>query len=220
MQTTLIIPDLHCPWQHPGAVDFLADVARECKPGNVLCVGDEIDAYRWSSYDHSPESPGPTEELRLARAALAPLYKLFPRVSVCRSNHVYRPYKRAREAGLSQEFLREVGDVLAAPRGWKWAEWWNVGRAIAFHGDGFSGKNAALSAAQNFRRSVVMGHVHAFAGVQFSCGPVDQVWGLNVGCLIDQHALAFEYARHNSARPVLGCGIVDGETPLFIPFGG
>lgn len=43
--TVLCIPDLHAPYHHPTALDFLADVARRCKPTTVICPGDEVNAY-------------------------------------------------------------------------------------------------------------------------------------------------------------------------------
>ena len=79
LRRVLFISDLHIPYHHPGAFDFLRDCAAELKPTHVICTGDEIDAYSWSRYPKDPDVPGPAEELRETRRALKTLFKLFPR---------------------------------------------------------------------------------------------------------------------------------------------
>lgn len=217
MPTILVLSDLHFPFQHPASVDFLADLSRRYKPDEVVGIGDECDAHRWSTHEQDPELPGPAEELRLARQGLRELYKLFPRVKLCTSNHMVRASKRATEAGLTSEFLRALPEVLDAPKGWVWRDSWDVGGVHFRHGDGFSGKNAALTAAEKIRRNVVIGHVHTVAGVQWTAGYYDRLWGMAVGCLLDDTHRAFNYGKLHAARPVLGTGIVFGDTPVFVP---
>ena len=38
-----------------------------------------------------------------------------------------------------------------------------------------------------------------------------------VGCLIDDHSLAFAYNKVNSARVILGCGIIINGQPKLLP---
>lgn len=217
MATVLVVPDLHCPWQHEHALDFLAGLKRAHRPERVVVIGDEADCHRWSSHPQDPELPGPGEELRLTRAALRPFYKLFPQARVCVSNHGIRPFRRAAEAALPGGFLRAWKQVIEAPRGWNWAQRWLLDDTVYVHGDGFSGKNAALTAAERYRKNVVLGHVHSHAGVQYSTSVYSQVWGLQVGCLIDTEAPAFAYGRHLAVRPTLGAGLVVDGVPHFLP---
>lgn len=213
----LVIPDLHCPYQHPAALDFIADLSRRHKPKEIVCLGDEIDCYNFSTYRKNPDAPGRAEEVRLAKAALQPWFKLFPRVKVCESNHAIRPYKRAEDVGLPGAFLRTLKEVLEAPEGWRWQFSWTVEGVYFVHGDGFSGKGAALNACEKFRRSTVIGHIHAHAGVFYSSSPFDTVWGMNAGCLIDPNSLACDYAKHIATRPCLGAGLILDGVPLFVP---
>ena len=222
----LVIPDLHCPWHHPHAFDFLRDLARHYSPDEVVCVGDEVDCHRWSSHPQDPDMPGPGDEIGRARQALKPLYKLFPKVKVCESNHAIRPFRKASEAFLPAHFLRLWRDILEAPKGWEWRLRWLV-RArfdahtppdvVFIHGDGFSGENGAKKAAQHYRRCVVMGHIHSFAGVNYLWGPYDRIWAMNVGCLIDPEAPAFSYGKHMARRPTLGAGVIVDGVPQFVP---
>lgn len=43
-----------------------------------------------------------------------------------------------------------------------------------------------------------------------------------VGSLIDRDAVAFEYGRNATWRPVNGCGVVldGGRMPVWVPYGG
>lgn len=217
MSALLVISDMHHPYAHPGCVDFLADLARLNRPSEVVCVGDECDLHRWSTHPQNPDMPGPAEELRLARLALRSIYKLFPKVRVCNSNHMVRWAARAAEANLPSGILKDMRGILEAPAGWEWRDTWDVAGVHYRHGDGFSGKNAALSAAERIRKRVVIGHVHSGAGVQYSCGPYDTVWGMNVGALIDTKHPAFSYGKWGSSQAVLGAGLVLDGVPFFVP---
>ena len=218
MQTTLIISDLHCPFEHPSAVKFLSNLKSKYKPSRVVAIGDEVDAYAFSKYLHEPEADGPARELAEAIKHLQPIYKLFPNVLVCESNHTMRPYKRAAEAGLPGPFLKPIREVLQAPVGWKWASEWRLDGVLYTHGDGFSGPRGALTAAERFRCSSVIGHLHCFGGIQWSGSPSNKpIFGMNVGSLVDQDSIAMGYARHMANRPVPGCGVIVDGVPNFIP---
>jgi hypothetical protein len=192
-------------------------VAREVRPDVVVCLGDEIDAHSFSRFPRDPELASGSAEVAAAREALGPWFGRFKRVAVCRSNHAERPYKRAAEAGIPRGFLRAIGEVLDAPRGWQWAESWDFDGVRFFHGDGFSGRDAAIKAAAAIRQSVVIGHVHTAAGVLYSASNGGQLFGLSAGCLVDAEAAAFSYAKHNAARPILGLGLVLDGVPSFVP---
>ena len=218
MSRVLAIPDLHCPYQHPKAFEFVARLAKDFKPDRVVCLGDEIDGYGWSRFGRQdPDAMGQGDEVKAARDALKPFYERFPKVSVCRSNHTERSLRTAKRAGLPSAWVREAYEVLQAPRGWKWQDEWLIDGVYYFHGEGHSGKNAATKAAENKRRSCVIGHVHTFGGVSWLANSVDRIFGMVAGCLIDFNAPAFDYARGFPKTPVLGLGLVDDGEPTFVP---
>jgi hypothetical protein len=215
--TTLVVGDLHCPFAHPGALDFLRDVAKEHRPYSVVCLGDEIDAHAWSRFEKNPKLPAASDELRKARKQLAGLAKLFPRMYVCHSNHTMRLYKKAASVGIPDECVKSIADVLGAPETWTWAHRWELNGVVFQHGDGYSGKEAHIKAAAANRRSTVIGHVHSHAGVAYLSGPLDTIWGMQAGCLLDPGSEAFEYAKNSPNRPTLGCGVVRDGVPHFVP---
>jgi len=216
----LVVPDLHEPFSHPAAHDFLARVFREVRPDEVVCVGDEIDAHGWSRHERHPDAPGQGEELRQAVAKLRSLRKILGkhrRLRVCTSNHQNRHFRKAVRAGLPSAFLRDYREVIEAPSNWEWADRWVLDGIAFIHGEGYSGQNSALSAAQKQRCNTVIGHVHSWAAVQYHSNGINTIWGMNVGCLVDPASLAMNYAAKGANAQVLGCGVIDGGVPRFVP---
>ncbi|HYE77471.1 MAG TPA: phosphoesterase, partial [bacterium] len=125
--------------------------------------------------------------------------------------------RRAAKFGIPSVYLRTYADFMGAPPGWTWHESIEVDGVTYSHGEGFSGPLGALKCAQANMGPVVIGHLHSYAGVLFNANPKFLFWGLNAGCLIDRHAYAFAYAKNSPAKPILGCGVVRGGVPTFVP---
>jgi predicted phosphodiesterase len=203
---------------HADAIDFLADLRKEYKPDQIVHLGDEVDQHALSDWDHDPDGKSAGDEYDAAIRQMKLLYKLFPDVRVMESNHGRRPFRKAFRAGIPRVYLRAYTQFMESPEGWSWHENVTLDKVLYFHGDGFTGKDGALKAAISHRRSVVIGHIHTFAGVQYSAGSHDQIFGLNSGCLIDTTGYAFNYGKHHASKPVLGASvIIDGREAVFIP---
>lgn len=211
--TILAVSDLHCPFVSPRALPFLAGLKRQYKPDAVVFIGDEIDAHALSRYPKDPDGFGAGHELAAARRQLEPLFRLFPVAKICESNHTSRIYKKAFEAGLPACALKPMSEILGAPKGWQWADKWEVDGIQFVHGDGYTSRNWS-TAPQNTLRRTVMGHTHAQAGVVWGNAGL---WAMNVGCLVDHTAYVFNYARQARNQPTLGCGLIEKGVPRFIP---
>lgn len=212
----MVIPDLHTPFQHPDAVAFLKEVKEHYQPQSVICLGDEVDNHALSQYDPDPDGYSAGHELQRAIEELQPLYELFPLMSVMESNHGVRGFKKAYRAGIPAAFLKEYRDYMQSPKGWHWYPQVEIDGVIYKHGDGYSGKDAALNAAKDAMKSTVIGHIHAFAGIQYYNNGDSQIFGMNCGCLADLKSYAMKYAQHNRSKPILACGIVDKGLPTLI----
>lgn len=211
----LAIPDLHCPFEHRDALAFLKHVKHKFNPSTIVCLGDELDSHAISRHMPDPDGHSPGKEIELAIEHLIPFYLEFPEVLVCYSNHTGRPWQRRFEAGIPKAFFRDVEKVLKAPDGWRWARRHVVDGVLYIHGDnGKSGAYAHQNYVKEAKQSVVIGHIHAHAGVQYD----SELFGMNAGCLIDKDAYAFKYARNMIKGVNLGCGLViNGEVAHFIP---
>lgn len=83
------------------------------------------------------------------------------------------------------------------------------------HGTGKSGANAHTNHAKATGRSTCIGHIHAWAGVNYLR---PGLFAANFGCLIDKYADCFKYASDMDDNIVMGCGIVkNGKEAIFIP---
>lgn len=216
-RVVLAIGDLHAPFQHPDHLKFLKWIKDKYSPTDIICMGDEIDAHALSNFEHDPDGMSAGDELKAAVESLEPLYKMFPKVKVCTSNHTARPYRQAYKHGIPRAFLRDYKEFLEAPVGWQWGDSWEVDGVTYEHGEGFSGQNAALKAALANMNSTVIGHVHSFAGIQYSANPKHLIFGFNVGCLIDVDGYAFAYGKKHKSKPIIGAGLVIKGVPSFVP---
>lgn len=216
-KVVLAIPDLHCPFEHKDALEFLKAVQSRFKVDTIVNLGDEIDAYALSTYEHGPDTFSAGHELNAAIRHLQPFYKQFPETSVCTSNHTNRIVKRAFRAGIPAKFLKSFSTILDAPPGWIWQDRWAIDGVIYEHGEGYSGSNAVKLIVKDNMKSTVFGHVHSFGGIQYVSNPYEMFFGMNCGCLVDTEAYAFEYSKQTKNKPTLGCGVIDRGIPFFIP---
>jgi len=215
--TVMAIPDCHIPFQHKDAFKFLVAVKNKYKPNEFVHLGDLEDWHSISMHDHDPDGLSPGLELKALREKVKPLFKLFPKLKICTSNHGDLPLRRAFKFGLPSELIKSHRDILQAPEGWQLAESWEIDGVIYEHGEAFSGQQGAIKSALANMQSTVIGHIHAFAGIQYSANSKCLIFGFNVGCLIDRHAYAFAYGKKIKAKPILGCGIIKNGIPTFIP---
>lgn len=137
----LVIPDCHFPYAHPDAIKFLSALKEKYKPTRVIHLGDEIDAHAISFHEVSPDLPSPGHELKLAIEHMRPLYRIFPELDIMESNHGSRVYRKGKAAGLPEMVFRSYGEILDAPKGWRWhrdlqLKLPNGQRVMFFHGKG------------------------------------------------------------------------------------
>jgi hypothetical protein len=214
----LVISDMHQPYAHPDTLAFLTAIKVKYAPTRVICMGDEVDKHAMSFHDHDPDLMSPGDELRAAIKKLQPLYKLFPVVDVLDSNHGSLAFRKAKHAGISRKYLRDYGDVLQAPAGWKWQHDMHItlptGNECYFH-HGLS--SDALKVAERRHVCVVQGHFHSLFAIQYAGNPRSLLWSMQTGCLIDKDSLAFAYDNANLPRPIIGLGIIIDGYPKLLP---
>ncbi len=214
----LVISDLHVPYHHPDSFAFLAAVAEKYKPTRIVCIGDEVDHHAMSFHDSDPDLLSAGEELRSSIKALKPLYKLFPNVDLIDSNHGSMAFRKGKHFGIPRKYLRDYGDVLESPTGWNWHGDLTLtlsnGSTVYFH----HGLSADVMKVVNQRGTcVVQGHYHLKFCIGYSGNPESLLWGMNVGCSIDTHSMAFAYDKTNLGRPVIGHGIIIDGQPKLLP---
>lgn len=208
---------MHIPFEHRDAFQFLKSVKEYFKPTKIVCQGDMEDWHGISFHDKDPDGYSAGHEYEELLKRVKPYYKLFPELYMCTSNHGSLPFRKAFAYGLPSALIKSYRDILEAPKDWHWADQWEFNGVLYEHGDPFSGAQAALKCAEQNMQSTVIGHVHSFAGIQYSANSKHLIFGFNVGCLIDKDAYAFAYAKKIKRKPIIGCGIITDGIPQFIP---
>ena len=196
---------------------FVQDVFEKWNINRVHFVGDIIDSHAISFWEHDPDGHSAGAEADAASKSLEKWRAAFPKATVCIGNHDERHFRVAKKAGLPGRFIRAYKDVWETPK-WNWDFSHVIDGVLYEHGTGTSGKDAAINRAMQKRMSLVMGHVHSFAGVKWHANEFNAIFGMNAGCGIDCRAYAFDYGKAFPIRPVLGCGVVlDGYHAYFTP---
>lgn len=213
----MVTPDLQMPFHHKDALEFLYKVLKKEKPSVHVNIGDEVDFHALSEWDADPDGMSAGHELTAAKKALKELYQIIPESLVCTSNHTARPFRKAYKYGIPKALIKDYKEFLDAPKGWHWADDWEIDDVAYEHGEGFSGQQGALKAALANMQSTCIGHLHSFAGIQYSANSKHLIFGFNTGCLIDRHQYAFAYGQKMKNKPILGCGIIDRGIPKFLP---
>jgi hypothetical protein len=217
-KSVLVISDQHFPYNHADIIAFLRAIKEKYSPDRVVNIGDELDYHAISFHDHDPDLMSPSDELETAIKRMKPIFDMFPEMDLLDSNHGSLVYRKAKSNGLPRSVLKTYGEVLGAPKGWKWhfelVLKLSDGKPCYFH-HGKSGNGIKLSQAMGM--CVVQGHHHEKFAIEYWGNPLGLYWSMQVGCLIENSSLAFSYNKTNLKRPVIGCGIILNGHPKLLP---
>lgn len=211
MTRVLVVGDVHAPVTHPGYLQFCKDLYRKNKCNHVHFIGDVIDHHAISFHARDPDAPGARDEYNLAFEHVQKWRKAFPVATVSIGNHDERVARLSGAANIPAPFLRDYSEVWETPD-WTWERETEIDGVYYFHGTGFGGMHPAFNAMRKMAMSCVIGHVHTAGGVKWLVNPKSRMFGMDVGCGLDETAAAAKYAQHFKQRSVLSAGLVlDGE---------
>ena len=216
-QRILVISDMHLPYQHKDSITFLKEIKKEFKPDRIVNMGDLLDFHAISMHEHNPDLYSAGHELDKAKEYIQQLEDIYPEVTEVDSNHSSLVYRRALKYGMSKQFLKPYGDFLGT-RKWKWIDdltltMSNGQRCFFTHGRSAD----VLKVSQAMGMSAVQGHYHTKFVISYWANPDNLFFGMNVGCLINQKSMAFNYAKNFKTRFILGCGIILNGIPRLLP---
>jgi len=217
MSRALIIGDLHCPALHPAYAEHLWETKKSWKTDKVILIGDVVDNSALNFHDKHPDAPSFAEEVGKAKKQLSTIYKMFPEADLMLGNHDVLNFRKAASVGLSETLLRGFSAFWGVP-GWRTHARYSrfdYDGVIYAHGDrGKGGQQPAIKNAKELFRNYVQGHTHTQMGINWHVNFDFAVWGMNVGCGVDDTTLAMDYAKSYNNRSALGCGVViDGIHP-------
>ena len=213
----LVLSDMHIPFHHKDSMEFIREIKKQYKPDFVVNIGDLLDFHAISMHSHDPDLFSAGHELREARKHVKELESIFPKVTEVDSNHSSLVYRRALKFGMSKEFLKDYGDFLGTKK-WKWVDdltltMSNGQRCFFTHGRSAD----VLKVSQTMGLSAVQGHYHTKFLISWWANPDNLFFAMNVGCLINQKSMAFNYAKNFKTRFILGCAVIIDGYPKLLP---
>ena len=210
---TLVIGDLHCPADHEDYFQFCKDMKKKYKTNTTVFIGDIIDHEAISAHDKNPALPGALDEFHQAVNRVMRWHLAFKHSVVCIGNHDARVHKKAVKNGIPEFYLKSYSDTYHTPH-WNWDYNYECDGGYNTHGDGWGGHYPSFNAAKARLQSVVCGHHHSLASINWIKGPTTMYFGMNVGCGVDQKHPALAYSKPHLKKAILSCGIViDGNQP-------
>lgn len=215
-KNVLVVGDIHLPFSREGYLEFCHSMQVKHNAGTIIIIGDEVDLCAFSQYEKDPDGLSAGDEIKAAYEGLKDWFAVFPVAKCCIGNHTSRIYRKAKEAGIPKGVLKTYKEIWNAPKGWEWADSFDVHGVHYTHGTGTSGPQAAVRRAVLNQQSTVMGHLHSEASIQYSVSKKHKLFGMIVGCGVDDDAYAFHYGKDMVRKSVISCAVVldGGKLPI------
>ena len=200
---TIVIGDLHCPFEKEGYFEFCLETYDKYACNQVVFIGDLIDSHATSRWESDPDGLSAKTELERAIEDLQKWRIAFPVADCIIGNHDRVVMRRAFSSSIPSVWIKSFNEVLGTS--WNWTERVEYNGVQFVHGEG----GTARTKAKNDLQSTVQGHIHTQAYVEWMVGNRTKLFGMQVGCGLDRETYAAAYAKHYK-KQAIGCGVVIG----------
>lgn len=217
MKNTLIISDTHFPYHHPDTFDFLEQAQYVYDLEIIKHTGDIVDNHSGSYHDVEYGTLSAEEEHDQACEAIQRLYKMFPKMDIVVGNHDAIPERKAKTAGLGSHAIKSYNDLYNVNWNWQDKHFFKINKetdCLLVH----TMSTNTLNNAKSHSHCSIQGHHHSSFGIEYFTDLNMIRWSMTVGCLVDIHSPAFNYAKGATMkRPVIGCGAIIDDQPRLLP---
>ena len=200
----LVIGDVHEPFTLKGYLKHCKEVYSKYNCNQVVFIGDVIDNHYSSYHETDADGMGGLDELEIAIKGLAKWYKEFPNADVLIGNHDRIIMRKAQTSNIPSKWIKSYKEVLEVPQ-WNFIDRVVYDNVQYVHGEG----GTAHTKCRADMMSTVQGHLHTQCYVQWFVGQNFKIFGMQVGCGIDNDAYAMGYAKRGK-KPAIACGVVIG----------
>ncbi len=213
MANVLVIGDTHFPATHPKYLQFILGIKKKYSCNQFVHIGDVVDHHTISFHKKHPDSVSALTEYESALRNIREWYKVFPKLNVCIGNHDERVFRLTADIGIPSFYIKHYNEVYKTPS-WKWDYGFTIDGVYYTHGTGTGGQYPSFNLAKTRATSVVLGHHHSIAGINWLVGPTQRFFGMDVGTGVDRSHIAFSYGMNHLKKPVVSCGVViNGKQP-------
>lgn len=219
-----MVPDTHFPFTDLNGLSLVFTLIEREKPDVVIQIGDLYDQFSFSKFARSHDLMTPQEEVQEAREGAVNMWSKIRKLSSRKTrliqllgNHDDRMMKRVCEkfpeiAALTTGLYDSLYKFPSVETVMDSRSELVIDDVIYTHGFLGSGKHVGY-----FQKSVVHGHTHR--GAVYTLEQAGRtLFELDCGFLADRNATPLKYTPTTTTRWSLGCGIVDGLGPRFVPF--
>jgi metallophosphoesterase superfamily enzyme len=210
-KNVLVIGDLHEPFCLDGYLQHCVETYNKYKCDEVVFIGDIIDNHASSYHETDPDGHSAGQELKMAIQRIKQWYSAFPKATVIIGNHDRLIMRKAYSSGLSKLWIKDYAEVLGTP-GWTFTDSIEIDDVLYIHGEG----GTARARVRRDLQSIVQGHLHSQAYIDWCVGAKFKIFGMQVGCGVDHHSYAMAYGKEGP-KPAIACGVIlQGEIPINI----
>ena len=210
-KNVLVIGDLHEPFCLDGYLEHCIETYNKYKCNEVVFIGDIIDNHASSYHETDPDGHSAGQELKMAIQRIKQWYSAFPKATVIIGNHDRLIMRKAYSSGLSKLWIKDYAEVLGTP-GWTFTDSIEIDNVLYIHGEG----GTARARVRRDLQSIVQGHLHSQAYIDWCVGAKFKLFGMQVGCGIDHKSYAMAYGKEGP-KPAIACGVIlQGEVPINI----
>jgi len=210
-KNVLVIGDLHEPFCLDGYLEHCIETYNKYKCNEVVFIGDIIDNHASSYHETDPDGHSAGQELKMAIQRIKQWYSAFPKAIVIIGNHDRLIMRKAYSSGLSKLWIKDYAEVLGTP-GWNFTDSIEIDNVLYIHGEG----GTARARVRRDLQSVVQGHLHSQAYIDWCVGAKFKLFGMQVGCGVDHRSYAMAYGKEGP-KPAIACGVIlQGEVPINI----
>jgi predicted phosphodiesterase len=211
---TLILSDLHFPFQDNDAIVGALKYGKEKGVDSIYINGDMLDFYQLSFHEKDPRKTSIKTELEMGREFFAMLRRDFPECAIyyIQGNHENRMerYLRVKAPELLdvEEFrldvllrMAEYG-VVEVP----YTSKCYFGKLLVEHGDkmrGSGGVNPARTLSLNFKRPTLCGHFHRTSSSNSVVYDDDNIMCWSTGCLCELEPSYMPLNNHNHGAAIV-----------------
>jgi predicted phosphodiesterase len=215
---TLVMGDVHIPFQDNKALGLAIDLGRVEKVDTVLLNGDFADCYALSRWVKDPRLRNFPKEREAVRHALMALRKAFPSQKFIykQGNHEFRFESLLRRKapdfyGMEEFQLRVLFGLYEMNMDWLADKRFiQVGRLNIGHGDEWFARgdtvNPARTAFLKAKECIMISHRHQASSHTGNTVRSKVIGAWSTGCLCNLHP---EFLRHNEWNQ--GCAIVEQQ---------
>ena len=210
-----IIGDTHLPYELDGYIDFCQETFDRHGVDTVIHIGDMFDNHSLSFHDSEPMLHNVMGEYESAFERAQDWYEAFPEATLIMGNHDRIPARQLRKLGMEPSiYMRPIEELFGMPPGWSVADSVVIDNVLYHHGETAGGINGFRKDAEQRMRCTVSGHNHSNAGISATATDDQLVWGMSVGCGVNQKHMAFAYGKNFAKKPIVACGVVIEGEPL------